>query len=214
MNSLDGAQIQVFVLNSYFDFNDLENPIQRFVDDQVTFEIYYGVERHVTTKVRRNEYTTYDDILGFRSESGAFYSISDYRYLFSPNQENEGYFRLLITTDSRTDQYERQVLTFWDAIGTLGGIFELIEISFGFLVNKYGDRMFYQSAINSINSQRQQQKDKKNRVRSGTQDPKNGNPSYVDEPSGGHSGMPNLRNLVKLKTIKHKNPKKQIYQFS
>lgn len=58
--------------------------------------------------------------------------------------------------DSQIDEYERTLTTIMDAIGTLGGIYSLIQVFFGFFIGIFSNKLFYHYVVNNMHRNRRQ----------------------------------------------------------
>eukprot|EP00343_Euplotes_focardii_P002994 CAMPEP_0205806704 /NCGR_PEP_ID=MMETSP0205-20121125/10342_1 /ASSEMBLY_ACC=CAM_ASM_000278 /TAXON_ID=36767 /ORGANISM="Euplotes focardii, Strain TN1" /LENGTH=265 /DNA_ID=CAMNT_0053080017 /DNA_START=474 /DNA_END=1271 /DNA_ORIENTATION=- len=134
------------VENNFFDFNDLENPIKKNLvirySKYINYEIYSGFNIYF----RRNEYKLQDSIwpsFNNQEETGVFYSVERIEPTFGRRETaSRTMFKINMYADEYTDVYSRRVLTFLEVTGTLGGLFELIEIGIGFLVGLVASGVF------------------------------------------------------------------------
>ena len=104
----------------------------------------------LSLKVRQNLYTLYDSIFGFSNEqSGTFYS-----YEYSKSQTLSSFYNILaridIQLDAQIDRYERTVQTIFEAIGTIGGIYEILRIVTGAIVGIFINKIYQQHTANDF----------------------------------------------------------------
>ena len=52
--------------------------------------------------------------------------------------------------DATTNSYERQVFSFMDAFGNIGGLLEIMSIAGGLLVGIFSERMFLFSILSKL----------------------------------------------------------------
>ena len=140
----------MILLTPYFDFNDLENPIKYQLSDLqylILDSSYFYVSN---VKIRKNLYTLYDSVFGFSSgQSGTFYSYesSNAQTLF-PFENILA--RIDIQLDAQVDRYERTVQTIFEAIGTIGGIYEILRIIIGTIVGIFVNKVYQQTTVNDF----------------------------------------------------------------
>ena len=146
------------IWNAYFAFNNLDQPIQHYLDERIQMPLAYNFRRFTKAYVRENRYVLNDDIFGFQQKEGKFYSVNSYHTRLDPYQSN--FYHLKIEIDSQIDEYERTVTTLLDATGTLGGIFELLEVLFGLFIGIVSDKLFDYYVTNTMHADRRRYYDK------------------------------------------------------
>ena len=130
-------------MNPYFDFNDIEEPIKYQLSETPTIFLDTNYLYLATLNIRQNFYTLYDSIFGLSGEqSGTFYSYEGSNML-TTSFEDSFLFRAEIRLDAQIDTYERTVQTVFEAIGIVGGIYEILRIVTGTLVGIF-IKNFYQ----------------------------------------------------------------------
>ena len=130
----ENSVVDILILNPYFDFNDIEHPIKHQLSQAHGAILDINYLYVSSLNIRQNFYTLYDSIFGFSGEqSGTFYSYeSSSTYTASPYDSY--LLRADILLDAQIDRYERTVQTVFEAIGTIGGIYEILKIVTGTLV--------------------------------------------------------------------------------
>ena len=98
--------------------------------------------------IRRNEYTLNDDIFGLKDDkSGVFYSLVDSRTI--PVAANGlDFAHVYFSLDNQIDEYERTVQTIFEAIGTIGGNYEILRLSIGLFLGTYTSKMLSHQVSN------------------------------------------------------------------
>ena len=140
----------MILLTPYFDFNDLENPIKYQLSDLQYMVLDSSYFYSANLKVRKNFYTLYDSIFGLSNEqSGTFYSYEDSNAYTLPPYENY-LARIDIQLDAQIDRYERTVQTIFEAIGTIGGIYEILRIVIGTLVGLFVNKVYQHTTVNNF----------------------------------------------------------------
>lgn len=152
-SSVNASIATVVIKSSYFDFNNIEEPIQTKYD--VYYEIIFPnfVSQHFY-HISRNEYTLRDSVFDFgASETGVFYSAERYNQQLTESDSliNVTGF-MFFHLDPKIEQYERSVLTFLEAIGIVGGIYEFIYGFFAIVCPLFMTSMYYSEIINKLSS--------------------------------------------------------------
>ena len=97
-----------------------------------------------------NMFTAYDSVFGISSPNkGTFYSLEKSKTI-SISFDGRSFAQITIGMDNQVDEYESSVQTLFEAIGTIGGIYEIFKISFGLLVGIYTKKVYEQTIINSL----------------------------------------------------------------
>ena len=128
-------------MTPYFDYSDIENPVKYHMEANHYFVVNTDYFYVTNMFIRKNEYTLNDDIFGLREATdGVFYSLVDSRTI--PVATNGGDFaHVYFNLDSQIDQYERTVQTIFEAIGTIGGNYEILRLSIGLFLGTYTSKM-------------------------------------------------------------------------
>ena len=137
-------------MNPYFDFNDIEHPIKYQLSETLTLLLSTDFLYVSFLNIRQNFYTLYDDIFGFSGEqSGTFYSYENSN-LFPSHPFDKNLLRVQIRLDAQIDRYERTVQTIFEAIGTIGGIYEILKIVTGTLVGIFIKNIYQYNTANEF----------------------------------------------------------------
>jgi hypothetical protein len=140
---LKNTLFRAYVINKYYDFKDVEDPLKTYVDDT----IYEKADLYLTKKsnifIRENWVTEYNSIWPWASpKEYKFYSVSKITSIIADSVEEEtqvlAEFDILM--DSQIDIYERKVYTVLDIFSDIGGIFEIFRILGGFLIIPFNKR--------------------------------------------------------------------------
>jgi hypothetical protein len=140
------------LINSYFDFDDYENPVKSYYEDLSFYDLVPAFQNSRSVKIKSNQYSSDNSIFykGF-PETGTFYSIGSNTYeLGNYNSSNGNLFSLGITLSQEYDFYERSVFSFSDMFAVLGGVYEIYTIAGGLLVYNFTDKLFYTSLLSSL----------------------------------------------------------------
>ena len=143
---LNDAYVSLIIKNNYFDFNDLESPINQYFQREnfPTLNEFYSL---VQLNSKRNDYVLKDSMTQFTQDEGTFYSFQDFK---SQLHKGHGiiYFTLELDIDSEHETYERSVYSFWEFIGLIGGIYEIMDVLVSIFIGSYNNRIFLLSVIN------------------------------------------------------------------
>ena len=125
------------IKSNYVDLNDIQNPIKPFYFTQDGFTVSQGKFDRLSLKVSSNQVSLEDSLLSnlLPPDYQRFNSISKTDAisqnfagdLLTPNYS----FRIEISLDNREFQYTRNILDFLEVSGTIGGIFEVLEVFIG-----------------------------------------------------------------------------------
>jgi hypothetical protein len=134
---LEGNIFRTYIINKYYDFNDIENPLKTYVDDTIYEEVdlYLTKRKHIF--IRENRVTEYNSIWPWASpKEYKFYSMSkSSSMVMDAIEENSSVLtQFEISMDSQIDIYERRVFNLLDIFSELGGIYEIIKILGGLLI--------------------------------------------------------------------------------
>ena len=135
-------------MTPYFDYSDIDNPVKYHMESNhflVLNNDYFYVMKMF---IRKNEYTLNDDIFGFREgKSGVFYSLVNSQTL-SIASNGADFAHVYFNLDNQIDEYERTVQTIFEAIGTIGGNYEILRISIGLFLGTYTSKMLSHQVSN------------------------------------------------------------------
>ena len=155
--------MKVLVKNQYFDFRNIDNPVQSYVEGLYEYSIENDGIFFVDLFVKQNQYETQDDYLNILGpKTGIFYDTQSHR---DSDLDTEGvpqvfaYFNFWIS--NQEDFYERTVYSFFDFVGQIGGIIELFLIFAAIFISPISGTLFDHEIIrdihNSNNTERSKQ---------------------------------------------------------
>ncbi|CAI2382175.1 unnamed protein product [Moneuplotes crassus] len=145
-----GAQLMVIIDNKFFDFQNIEEPVQNYFQYEtfVVPDAYHKLS--VSLKVRKNTFTKRDGFFPWSAEEeGEFHSIEKTSDIIFSNAapppldwyiETTPIISGAISLDYEQTFYERRVTDLLEVTGQLGGIFELYEIIGGFIIGWLSSR--------------------------------------------------------------------------
>lgn len=120
------TRITVFVKDFFFDYKNLNNPVQHFYDSSNTYYFSYTSTLGLDITIQANSYELKNDYKNsYNSESDIFYSLESCRS-YSFNFEGVlGY--ITFSLSSKKNEYSRQVYNIFDLFGQVGGIYEFTQ---------------------------------------------------------------------------------------
>ena len=122
------VKIQFVILNEYFDPSNQDDPIKTVINDQYYKFISPRSYNYYEVFVEKNTYEIDQGFLFSSKINGNFYRAGKTNsHITELDENNSDYdFALIrIMLDSEVKHYESRVYGVIDAIGTLGGIFEI-----------------------------------------------------------------------------------------
>ena len=146
----NGAVIELVIKNQYFDYTNLDNPVQTFFASSHSSRISLTTEKRVQFYVRKSQYELKEGwhSLG-QSKIGEFYSI-DRKEVDSTQTSTYLMYWADFVLDPLINEYERKSLTLFEAFGTIGGIFEILNIIIAIFTGIYAQYSFRYSLLKSL----------------------------------------------------------------
>lgn len=148
---MEFSNLQLFMMNNYFDSSDLDNPVKNFIDDRLVREINLGSNFVVNIPVRKNKYKINNSLLPFFSTGSyeEFYSFgeiqqSDQRYPNLENGEILGIFELDV--DPNIYMYEVTLPNICDILALAGGFALFVYLVLGGICQCIG-QFLYQNEV-------------------------------------------------------------------
>ena len=141
------------MVNSYFDFEDYDNPVRTFLDDRFRYSLVSQMERNIIVSLQENEAETKDSYFQYSPEGKTTNFISANRVdkeIRSINNESDVMMSVKFIKDYNYDSYERQVFSVLELFGSLGGLLEIFIIVGGFFVGTLSSKLFNYSVIQSL----------------------------------------------------------------
>ena len=141
------------LVNSYFDFDDYDDPIKTYLDDRFKFPLTSQFQKSITVYVQQNEVELKDNIFQYSPDGDkkSFVSLERVDQTFS-NYDSSDSLLMSITfvKDYNYNAYERKVFSLLDVFGNIGGVFEILKIIGGILVGSFAERFFNYSIISNL----------------------------------------------------------------
>jgi hypothetical protein len=138
------TRIGITISNQFFDFQNIEEPIQTFLDFEADGYVSPSFQYFSEFNVRRHDYKLNDNLFTSNpSKTGVFYSVAPKRsFNFVGGINNTVYFHAEFKLDSRIDVYERTLRNSIDVLGDIGGIFEIIHLLLLFPISYINSKLF------------------------------------------------------------------------
>ena len=142
--------IELFIVNTYFDSNEYDNPIKTYIEDGIGYSGVNGISHLANFYFQNNEIETQNSYLSMfhRKQKYSFINLDTIKN--SIGSSDESIFKFGFIKSNKKRSIERSVFTFLDLIGTLGGIFEIFSIIGGILVAIFSEKMFYYSVLSNL----------------------------------------------------------------
>ena len=110
--------------------------MKAYVSDRIIFKTLKSFHKEVTMYLRRSEYNLNDDYVQIRGqEKGSYYSITD-KQTDIQEQIDDTIITIQIFQDPIVNQFERNIFTFLEMIGQLGGLYEILTVVTSFMIGQ------------------------------------------------------------------------------
>ena len=140
------------MISTYFDYNDYENPLKTYVDDQDGLGMNTEFSVYLDVKVQQNKAFLADDLFyNFDFEEKTYYNVKNRIYrTMSKEQLNNGLLVIFVALDKESEEYERVVYTFLDMFGFLGGLFDFMFFSGFIFIQFFVENSYLNSAFSKL----------------------------------------------------------------
>ena len=152
-DKINQMSVGVTIVNSYFDFDNYENPVRTYLDDRYQFNTLSGYSKDIKFYISKNEAEVQDAFFNYApgGDKIEFVSVNRVDQNLEADSENSGeLLKLFFFKDYNYQYYERSVFSLLDLTGNLGGVNEVLEITGGILVGFFADKLFFYSIISSL----------------------------------------------------------------
>ena len=143
--------IELFTINSYFDFDDYDNPVKTYVADTDVQDLDNGFTQITDIQVNYNKAESNE--AWFYSSSPKTYEFHSHKIKssFTSSEQIEGLLMYIsFHVDDEVIIYERQVFNILDMFGLLGGLYEIFEIMGGFILSSLNRKLMYNSLFKQL----------------------------------------------------------------
>lgn len=140
---IDQAQVNMFYNNFYFDSDDYDDPIKRYIDDKIWWTIMPKIRKDADIFVRRNYISLNDGFVQITGEEkDSFISVSGQRETIDDYEVgDQKLIRVYFRIDNIVDNYERQVYSSGDLLAQIGGVFSFFKAIGAILVFIFSERL-------------------------------------------------------------------------
>ena len=139
---LKHAYFSLIIQNSYVDFEDYDTPVKSYLDDRYLFKGMPGYSKEVKLYLKENEVELTDSLIPLGQTHKQEFINVDRADIDIQVLNGERYFNILFLLSPERIIYTRDVFSFFDLFGLLGGIFELLSISLGLIVGIFSKHTF------------------------------------------------------------------------
>jgi hypothetical protein len=147
----ENADLRAFVINKYYDFNDIDNPIKEYLEDYRHERIVFDQTKITQLHVRENRVIEYDSIFPWgATKERKFYSISGHYSTIRQRNTGEQLIRYEFILDSQIDIYERFAYTIIDMASDIGGTFELLAVVAVIINSIFARKLYLIGLLNNI----------------------------------------------------------------
>ncbi|CAI2382440.1 unnamed protein product [Moneuplotes crassus] len=198
-DKISRLRVEIPFVNTYFDFDDYASPVKTYIDGRLVVDMLPGYVKRDDVFIQNNEAEIQDSYFAYQpgGSKKEFVEIHrvDSRLAVQIDAVDNSIYKLLFVKDAETKSYERQVFSLLEVTGNIGGLFEILERTGGFLVALFSGRMFLFSILTKLyhvedpEDQPKGDDDNKNKV----QEDLNDGSSHVSKNSG--------VNLIKPKDV-------------
>ena len=150
--AIDSSEIQLAMINNYFDFDDYNKSIKSYLDDQFYYPLTSGFSKFADINIRQNTGEQKDSLFRYQSTGSrfSFISIEPVDEKFSKIDSNNKILTISFYKDPKSVNYERTVFSFLDGWGLIGGVNEILEISGKLIVSLFSGKIFAFSILSAL----------------------------------------------------------------
>jgi hypothetical protein len=171
----------LYIVNQYFDFNNIEEPVQYFIDSSV-HPVFSYKQISKVLKARKTEYTLNDALLyGNPTKVGHFFTIHEFMNIETENLNDPHILVMDIWHDQRIEIIERTLRNSVDVFGDIGGIFEIVNIILVIPITFISSKLLQKDVCNEILLYDQMHSQKLNKSKSNSKNEISGeNQNHLD----------------------------------
>jgi hypothetical protein len=139
---IEENELDVVMLNHYFDLHNFEQPIQSFLTQKYIYDFVKDFTFSSMIFIRENNVELMDSFFQFQSyERKKFYSVSEERVNFYIYDDT--FLTIKIVPDSQTVTHSRTVYSFFDMLAQIGGVYGVLSAIFFLVLRFYAEQMMY-----------------------------------------------------------------------
>lgn len=149
-DKVKGSYIDLVMINSYFDFEDFNQPIKKYLDDRFTFNVISGFRSDGIIPITHNKAEAEDAFIQVGNpKEYEFYTVENFRQTFT-SEDEETFVTLKFNLDAQTNVFQRTVFSFLDLTGQLGGINEVLIVFGSILTGFFTEKIFNYSVLSKL----------------------------------------------------------------
>ncbi|CAI2382433.1 unnamed protein product [Moneuplotes crassus] len=153
-DKISRLRVEIPFVNTYFDFDDYTSPVKTYIDGRLVVDMLPGYVKRDDVFIQKNEAEIQDSYFAYQpgGSKKEFVEIHrvDSRLAVQIDDVDNTIYKLLFVKDAETKSYERQVFSLLEVTGNIGGLFEILERTGGFLVALFSGRMFLFSILTKL----------------------------------------------------------------
>ena len=172
---MNTSSLSIASMSTYFDQNDYDDPFKNYISDEDFIYFSPDFTNVLEIKVQQNHAYLADNLFfNFDYHKVSYYTSNRRNYRTASFDIDDEAVGALITVslDKFSEQYERQVYTFLDMFGFIGGLFDFMFFSGFILINFFIENSYlndvlsrlYQLRVNDQNNSEIIQKDRHDNV--------------------------------------------------
>ena len=132
---IDKSLMNIWMVSTYIDFSDYEQPVKQFIDEQYYFVFKSDEKQAVEVDLHLNEVEFNDDItFGSKTLDTTFFDVSIPRILRRNLHTSDlvfSWFKFQISGNFK--RYERKVYSFYELFGDVGGFLAVLFLFTSFI---------------------------------------------------------------------------------
>ena len=144
------SRASVYVASSYFDFKNIEQPVQKFYRFYSNI-IFPNTFAEAYFQIQPNEYTLDDSIFDKGSQkTGRLYTNDKFYTGINTDSFASHYLKIIVKLDTEYQKYERSLLSIIEVFGIVGGSYEIISLVFRLILPIFTQRIFKHSIVKKL----------------------------------------------------------------
>ncbi|CAI2363351.1 unnamed protein product [Moneuplotes crassus] len=153
-------EIGIFVVSSYFDFEDYDSPIKTYLDDRFFYRLLPGYTKEYYVRIQKNSIETQDNYFAYKpgGDESEIYEIQEsslFNFTIENNLSVEGatsktLLSVQFVKDPFARSYDRGVYTILAVIGDIGGLLGVFMVAGGLVVNLFSEKLFFYSFLKKV----------------------------------------------------------------
>ena len=149
---LTSAYLQLALVNTYFDFDDYDSPVNTYLDDRFIYDFIPGFEKENLVFIKQNEAELQDSVYRYTPDGDKkqFVGVDRIDSRISQEEKKGNLITVRFVKDPSQDSYERSVFWFLDFFGNLGGVNEVLHVVGELIVGVFASRLFLFSIISHL----------------------------------------------------------------